>query len=132
MSRPPEQQIVSEIDQIVFREDLPLRKPERCKCLPEDALRAVHLPDGIGFAGDLVYRVGKTLQQRRYFVILIRDEISLLSPRGDRMIALPDHVSFNVQLCQRHVAIRVGEVQNRQLEPVVGPIRKCSGLSRTA
>ena len=83
MSRPPEQQIVSEIDQIVLRESLPLREPERCKCLLEDALRAVHLPDGIGFTGDLVYRVGKTLQQRRYFVTLIRDEIYLLSPGSD-------------------------------------------------
>jgi hypothetical protein len=127
MSRSPEQQIVMEIDKIVLCEDLPLHKSERPKRLLEDALGAVLAPCVKALSCNLVHGVGEALQQRRYFVFVIRNELYLLGPGSDWMITLPDDVSLNEQLCQRHPAVRIRQVQYRQPEPVVGPIPKRPG-----
>src|ERR1700674_4219093 len=70
----PEQQISSEIHQVVLHEVRCFFQPEGNERLAEYALRRVDRPRGVSCRRDFVEDVGKPLRERSYLVALISNE----------------------------------------------------------
>src|SRR5882757_1422239 len=71
----PEQQVASEVDEVVLHEIGPFLEREGDKGLSEYALGRVDNPRRVSGRRDLVEEVGKSLHEGRYLVALIGNEV---------------------------------------------------------
>jgi hypothetical protein len=85
----PEQQVATEVDEVVLLEIRAFLESEGGEGLSEYALRRVDCPRRVSGRRDLVEDVSKSLRERGYLVGFISDEVDLLRARSDRMGALP-------------------------------------------
>src|SRR6266478_2279387 len=114
----PEQQVASEVDQVVLHEIRPFLESEGSEGLSEYALGRVDRPGGISCRRDFVEDVGKPLRERSYLVALISNEVDLLRARSNRMGALPQHVPADLDPRQRRGTVRVGRVDDLEFESI--------------
>src|SRR6202007_2027057 len=118
IARAPEQQVASEVDEVILHEIRPFLETEGGEGLSEYALRRVDCPWRVSGRRDLVEDVGKSLRERSYLVGFISNEVDLLRARSDRMRALPQHVPTNLDPRERHGAVGVRRVDDLDLEPI--------------
>src|SRR5258708_24023573 len=77
IARAPEQQVSSQIDEIVLHEIRPFLQTEGGKRLSEEALRQADRPRGVSCRGDLVEHIGKSRRKQSVLVSLICNEVDL-------------------------------------------------------
>jgi hypothetical protein len=85
IARPPEQQVASEVDEIVLHKVRPFVETKGGEGFPEYTLGCVDRPKRVSSLRYLVEYIGKYLREGSYLVPFIRDEADLLRAPSDRM-----------------------------------------------
>src|SRR6476620_5403007 len=114
----PEQQVASDVDEVILHEIRPFLETEGNKRLSEYALRCVDCPRRVSRRCDLVEYINKSLREGSYLVGLVSNEVDLLRARSDRMRALPQHMPADLDPRKRHGTVGVGRVDDLELKPV--------------